>query len=48
MQLNNISRNELPKCKKDFLQAAPIKVKLKAYQLAVAATYCLPGHNIKK
>ncbi|PNF38784.1 RNA-directed DNA polymerase from mobile element jockey [Cryptotermes secundus] len=45
---NNISHYELPKFEKNFLQATAIKVKMKAYELTVAAVYCPPRHNIKE
>lgn len=44
----NISHYELPKFEKNFLQATVIKVKMKTYELTVAAVYCPPRHNIKE
>jgi hypothetical protein len=34
--------------KKNFLQATVIKVKMKIYELTVAAVYCSPRHNTKE
>jgi exonuclease III len=39
---NTISHNELLKFGKNFLCALTIKVKMKTYELAVAAVYCPP------
>jgi hypothetical protein len=39
---------ELQKFGKNFLQATTIKVKMKTYEIAVAAVYCPPTHNIKE
>jgi exonuclease III len=44
----SISHYELPKLGKNFLQATTIKVKIKTYELAVAAVYCPPRYNIKE
>jgi hypothetical protein len=45
---NTISHYELPKLGKNFLQTTTIKVIMKTYELAVAAVYCPPRHNIKE
>jgi hypothetical protein len=39
---NSISHYELPKFGQKFLQATTIKVKMKTYEIAVAAVYFLP------
>jgi hypothetical protein len=36
------------KKKKNFLQATVIKVKMKTYEVTVAAVYCPPRHNTKE
>jgi hypothetical protein len=45
---NTISHYELPKFRKNFLQATTIEVKMKTYEIAVAAVYCPPRRNIKE
>jgi exonuclease III len=44
---NTLSHKKLLKFKKKILQATTIKVKMKTYEIAVAAVYCPPRHNIK-
>jgi hypothetical protein len=38
----------LSKFGKNFLQVITMKIKMKTYELAVAAVHCPPRHNIKE